>query len=156
CMVPLFIAGYATGLAWYHYQQGEGGFKLGVDLVGGTILVYEVDKDRQVQDYKPEELGAAIKRRIDPADLKNITHRPVSNTRVEIILPTGGAHQQQIEEDLWRKFLDKVREKWPELKDAPIDVGRGRVPELPLLIDQELKKDTWKAFLAKVEEKWPK
>ena len=64
---------------------------------GGTILVYEVDA---VQDdragpaelQRPEDLAASLKRRIDPADLYNVTIRPVPGDppRVEIILPTGG------------------------------------------------------------------
>ena len=32
-----------SGWLWAH---GEGGFRLGVDLAGGTILVYEVDQER--------------------------------------------------------------------------------------------------------------
>ena len=38
-----------------------------------------------------QQLAAQIKRRIDPADLKNVTVRPLGDSRVEIILPTGGA-----------------------------------------------------------------
>src|SRR5207245_6225547 len=37
------------------------------------------------------KLASQIKRRIDPADLKNVTVRPLGDSRVEIILPTGGA-----------------------------------------------------------------
>ena len=68
---------------------------LGVDLVGGTILVYEVDDTKPRDNTKAEDLAAALKRRIDPADLYNITIRPVPTNppRVEIILPTGGSHQ---------------------------------------------------------------
>ena len=104
CVVPLFLAGVAVAVAGYRYERGEGGFKLGVDLVGGTILVYEIDQEKEMQKsqelrdkYKPEDLAAALKRRIDPNDLKNVTIRPVSKTRVEIILPTGGAHQALID-----------------------------------------------------------
>ena len=43
----------------------------------------------------PEQLAASLKRRIDPADLYNVTIRPVPGDppRVEIILPTGGRVQ---------------------------------------------------------------
>jgi len=37
--------------------------------------------------------GVADQARIDPADLKNVTVRPLGNTRVEIIMPTGGSAQ---------------------------------------------------------------
>ena len=69
-------------------------------MSGGTILVYEIDvtkfKDGKLPaDYRPEQLISALKRRIDPADLYNITIRPLSDTRVEIILPTGGTQNTQ-------------------------------------------------------------
>jgi SecD/SecF fusion protein len=93
-------------------------YKLGIDLAGGTILVYEINLERTKQleaarqgsgegaasqqaqttseGLRSEDmlkLATQIKRRIDPADLKNVTVRPLGSTRVEIILPTGGAGQ---------------------------------------------------------------
>jgi len=92
-------------------------YKLGIDLAGGTILVYEINLERtkQLEDARKasgpaaaqaqsaaaeglstedmQKLAAQIKRRIDPADLKNVTVRPLGHTRVEIILPTGGKAQ---------------------------------------------------------------
>jgi SecD/SecF fusion protein len=137
CLVPLFVAAVAVAASTYRYERGEGGFKLGVDLVGGTILVYEVDQAKEEQKslemrnaYKPEQLAAALKRRIDPNDLKNVTIRPVSNTRVEIILPTGGAHQARIEEQAWNDLLAKVNEKWPPPEGKELDLGRGQVADL--------------------------
>src|SRR5438874_2491365 len=77
CVLPLFLGVVAVGHAWYLYQNGRGGFKLGVDLVGGTILVYEIDPTKEKpQNYKPEQLAASLKRRIDPTDLYNVTIRP--------------------------------------------------------------------------------
>jgi preprotein translocase subunit SecD len=43
CVVPILVSAWIVGRAVQKYQAGEGGFKLGVDLVGGTILVYEID-----------------------------------------------------------------------------------------------------------------
>ena len=37
------IACVIVAWAFQHYREGKGGFRLGVDLVGGTILVYQVD-----------------------------------------------------------------------------------------------------------------
>src|SRR5262245_52623439 len=88
CVIPVLLA--LVYLA-PKFRLGKAGFKLGTDLVGGTILVYEVDETKKLAEYKKEELAARIKRRIDPTDLKNITVRPIGDTRVEIILPTGGA-----------------------------------------------------------------
>src|SRR4051812_30776036 len=90
CVVPVLLSAAVVAVAFNKYEKGEGGFKLGVDLVGGTILVYEVDESKKLPDnYKPEELAASLKRRIDPTDLYNVTIRPVGDKRVEIILPTS-------------------------------------------------------------------
>ena len=138
CLVPLVVAAIIVGDAAGRYATSGGGFKLGVDLVGGTILVYEVDPDKMDQkkkdEFKPDQLAARLKSRIDPTDLYNVTIRPVNtgrieNTRVEIILPTGGEHQAEIEQREWQSLLDKVKENpaWAEkLKDAQLEtIPRG-------------------------------
>jgi SecD/SecF fusion protein len=113
-VVPV-VLGIAV-CAWASYY---GKFRLGVDLAGGTILVYEVDKSKGEQDAKPEDLAAALKRRIDPADLLNVTIRPVAGEtpRVEIILPTGGQGEQAAEQQAWHKLLEEVAAKWPPPED---------------------------------------
>ncbi len=105
CLLPCLLAGY--------YASRLDKYRLGIDLAGGTILVYEINIERtkQLMDARKGtgqaaassssgaglssedmiKLAAQIKRRIDPADLKNVTVRPLGDTRVEIILPTGGA-----------------------------------------------------------------
>jgi SecD/SecF fusion protein len=110
CLIPCLLAGlFAVRLDRY---------KLGIDLAGGTILVYEINLDRTKQRQEAlgitptsaaprkssasgtsegltpgemNDLAAQIKRRIDPTDIKNVTVRPLGGTRVEIILPVGGA-----------------------------------------------------------------
>src|SRR5437868_3032735 len=37
CLLPVVLAALVVGRAYYQYQREGGGFKLGVDLVGGTI-----------------------------------------------------------------------------------------------------------------------
>ncbi|HYH65403.1 MAG TPA: protein translocase subunit SecD, partial [Urbifossiella sp.] len=111
-LAPTAIAGAYVALGFAREARGEVGFRRGIDLAGGTILVYEINLERTKQRKEaagdpqaarragPAEglssdemaqLAAQIKRRIDPADLKNVTVRPLGNSRVEIILPTGGA-----------------------------------------------------------------
>ena len=98
CLLPVLAAAVVVGVAWSNYERNSSSglnFKLGVDLAGGTILVYEVDVDKFTDEqaknkFDAKELVAALKRRIDPGDLKNVTIRPVGKYRVEIILPTGG------------------------------------------------------------------
>ncbi len=118
CLVPLILSALVVGLAFRSYLQGKGGFKLGVDLVGGTILVYEVDQDKLPggklpADWNPQELARRLKSRIDPADLYNITVRVANNTRFEIILPTGGQYQVAAQQQQWDKVLKEIEEKFP-------------------------------------------
>lgn len=112
CALPCLLAAY---FAFF------GKYKLGIDLAGGTILVYEINLERSQERQKTQEasgdrgqpgargassgaglsteemqrLAAAIKRRIDPADLKNVTVRPLGDNRIEIILPTSGGTQEK-------------------------------------------------------------
>ena len=108
CLIPCLAA------SLFAFQPDK--YKLGIDLAGGTILVYEINLERtkQLNDARKKADGPAtgeqasteglssedmlklatqIKRRIDPADLKNVTVRPLGSTRVEIIMPTGGSSQ---------------------------------------------------------------
>src|SRR5262249_7759366 len=89
CTIPVLLAAAVVAMATYNYVQGSPGvnYKLGVDLVGGTILVYEVDltkfEDGKLPpNYRPEELVRRLKNRIDPSDLYNVTIRPLGQTRV--------------------------------------------------------------------------
>jgi SecD/SecF fusion protein len=59
---------------------------------GGTILVYEVDVDKFPDGKTPasfnaDDLGQAIKRRLDPTADNNISVTPVDDQRVEIVIP---------------------------------------------------------------------
>lgn len=102
CLVPCLLA------ALYAFRFDR--YKLGIDLAGGTILVYEINLERTklrkemigeqaassgesgggLSREEVNQLAAQIKRRIDPTDIKNITVRPIGTTRIEIILPVGG------------------------------------------------------------------
>src|SRR5215210_6269156 len=97
CLIPTLLSVFIVAWAVNKYVHGQGGFRLGVDLAGGTILVYEVDETKLPEKFEAQDLAVALKRRIDPADLYNITIRPVPGTppRVEIILPTGGRYQSE-------------------------------------------------------------
>lgn len=110
CLVPCILAGIFVGMAASKESAGGTGFRRGIDLAGGTILVYEVNLDKTLArkgiDAKAnpdaasatglssddiKKLAESLKRRIDPADLRNVVVRPVGTTRVEIILPQSGS-----------------------------------------------------------------
>ena len=144
CLLPIVLAALVVGRAYHQYQRDGSGFKLGVDLVGGTILVYEVDESKSLQQgdrsTTKDELAAALKRRIDPADLYNITIRPVGaeGKRVEIILPTGGLHQARIEEAAWQQLLGKVKTNWPNADTSKLDnIPPGKIDQLVNLLHSE-------------------
>ena len=159
CLVPNLLAGWAVWHATTQYLAGEGGFKLGVDLVGGTILVYEIDATKMKLDSAsgaksgdPKELAAYLKKRIDPNDLYNIVVRMVGDTRVEIILPTGGKYRTEKARKAWDEVLTKVKEKWGgQVKDPNVfDVGQGKVNDLAERIQKAIQRQLWPALLKNV------
>jgi SecD/SecF fusion protein len=159
CLVPIVASAIIVSRSTAQYNAGEGGFKLGVDLVGGTILVYEIDPDKLPKDqkYNPQEMAAALKRRIDPNDLYNVTIRPVGDTRVEIILPTGGAHQANLAEASWNEVLDKVNERFKtELGGERVKVDRGQPGALKKKVHDEIEARQWAKLIAALSDQYPK
>ena len=70
--------------------------KLGIDLSGGTILVYEVETANLPPGFNMDELVSALKKRADPEGVKEIPIRKIGGTRIEIILPQ--ASNEEVEE----------------------------------------------------------
>ncbi len=163
CLVPCAFAFWAVTSATYKYYQGEaGGFKFGVDLVGGTILVYEIDF-RKTQDAgstfgkDPARdiniLAESLKRRIDPNDLYNITIRPAGGEgRIEIILPTGGTHRVKKAEENWEALLRKLEKKYS--LPRPLEVGRGKTLELADQIQAIQAESLWRKELFDTQPAW--
>ncbi len=67
---------------------------LGVDLRGGTILVYEIDSEKlgkveaeSGQRIKSEDLIEPLTRRINPSGTQEIVLRPYGDAQIEIIVP---------------------------------------------------------------------
>src|ERR1700730_15027275 len=121
CVLPCVLAAWVTVHATVGDYKGDpGGFKLGVDLVGGTILVYEIDLRKNQDAEKTFDplrdinvLAESLKRRIDPNDLYNITIRPAGGEgRIEIILPTGGTHRTKKAEENWNKLLADLEDEY--------------------------------------------
>lgn len=146
CLVPFLLSLAVIGLALSHYVTGEPGltFRMGVDLSGGTTLVYELDQARSQGaagrnddlNSRLEELTTALKRRIDPADLYNITVRPIPGDppRIEIVLPFGGRNQEQARTRRWDQLVAEVAQLIPpesarELAAISLD-ETGRLEQL--------------------------
>jgi SecD/SecF fusion protein len=81
----------------YVYPPSEK-LKQGIDLAGGTSLVYEIDSS----DLAPAERRGLAERmipillkRIDPTHVANIVMRPQGDTRIEIQLPVASLDTQK-------------------------------------------------------------
>ena len=160
CLLPCAKAAWVSADAIIKYQEGaSGGFKFGVDLVGGTILVYEIDlRKNQDADNKFDAardinvLAESLKRRIDPNDLYNIVIRPAGGEgRVEIILPTGGTYRTERAEKAWNDLLVDMKKKWHV---ENLEVGRGKALELADRIQHDLSESKWEQTLFSTSEAW--
>ncbi len=70
--------------------------KLGIDLSGGTILVYQAKDDASGKEVNMDDLISALKRRVNPEGVLDIPIRKVGSNRVEIILPE--ANPEEVDE----------------------------------------------------------
>jgi SecD/SecF fusion protein len=70
-----------------------GKFKFGPDIRGGTILVYELDReslrttDGQERPFSAEDLVGPLNERLNPSGTKDIVIRPYGDDQIEIIVP---------------------------------------------------------------------
>ncbi len=80
----------------------QGAVKIGIDLAGGTNLVYQVDVKAALQEGKKVDIATldkmveAIKRRINPSGAEEVTVRRVGTDRIEVIIP--GADQDMVKQ----------------------------------------------------------
>lgn len=64
--------------------------KLGIDLSGGVILVYEVDHSKRPETLSKQEMDkliGAVMNRVNPGGVKEVTIRPYGVDQVEVIIP---------------------------------------------------------------------
>jgi SecD/SecF fusion protein len=76
--------------------------KLGIDLSGGTILVYQIDTAKTSSAFGQAQMAqmvAALSKRINPAGTLDITIRPMGGDRIEIILPAADPQEVQSVQD---------------------------------------------------------
>ncbi|HQR41863.1 MAG TPA: protein translocase subunit SecD, partial [Gemmatales bacterium] len=100
--VPVILSAWVSVVAYRNTLDPTADGKritLGVDLAGGSILVYEVDPvfwEKQSLDFRKQfsadQLASRIKTRVDPNNLMETTIRPIAGDsdrppRVEIVLP---------------------------------------------------------------------
>jgi len=83
--------------AWTLYPPNKT-LKPGIDLAGGTSLIYEIDthglKEADKKDLS-QKLITVLRRRIDPANIQNLLWRPQGSTRFEIQMPLASIEARQ-------------------------------------------------------------
>ncbi|PKL48173.1 MAG: hypothetical protein CVV39_04785 [Planctomycetes bacterium HGW-Planctomycetes-1] len=75
------------------YPPGET-LKPGIDLAGGTSLIYDIDTtglNENETDHLSQKLVPILMKRIDPGNIQNIVMRPQGDTRIEIQVPLSSA-----------------------------------------------------------------
>ncbi|QEH36230.1 bifunctional preprotein translocase subunit SecD/SecF [Aquisphaera giovannonii] len=91
-----FVIIGAVALGFLAMMPPDKKLKLGIDLSGGTILVYEVAQENIGPNFNMDDLIAALKQRIDPQGVMETPIRKIGSNRVEIILPQAG--DEEVEE----------------------------------------------------------
>jgi SecD/SecF fusion protein len=79
------------------------GLKPGIDLSGGTILVYQIKPDEDGKTANVADVITSLKRRLNPDGVRDITIRQSGSDRVEIVLPDATAEEV---EDAKRKITN--------------------------------------------------
>ncbi len=90
CLFALFLS--AAPLVW-HAAMGtppEKVIRKGIDLAGGTNMVFQVDRnqtEKEVTDEAMDQMVAAVSRRINVSGTEEVTVRQVGSDRIEVIVP---------------------------------------------------------------------
>jgi len=82
---------------WFVYPPGKA-LKPGLDLAGGTSLIYEIDTTGLEPSQQRElslKMITILRKRIDPANMQNLVWRPQGNTRFEIQMPLSNAETRR-------------------------------------------------------------
>ncbi len=87
--------------------------KPGIDLAGGTSLIYAINTEGLGSDAErdlAQRMITILRRRIDPANIQNLVWRPLGNTRFEIQMPLASKETQQ-KRDAYLGALDRLLDK---------------------------------------------
>ena len=89
CLLALSISVTPVALNLYDEIPLDEMLKLGIDLAGGTNLVYEVQKleGKEINDLVMDNMVGAVIVRINPSGQEEITVRQVGADRIEVIVP---------------------------------------------------------------------
>ncbi len=81
--------------------------KPGIDLAGGTSLLYQIDTSDLSSEEKrtaAQDMIRTLQERIDPGNQRNLIWRPHGNDRIEIQMPLASKETQQLRERYQEKL----------------------------------------------------
>ena len=87
--------------------------KPGIDLAGGTSLIFAIDAEglsAEEQEDLAQRMITVLRRRIDPANIQNLVWRPQGNTRFEIQMPLASEETRVMREQYERALSDLLAE----------------------------------------------
>ncbi|MBV8781706.1 MAG: hypothetical protein JO353_09945, partial [Phycisphaerae bacterium] len=103
--------------------------KPGIDMVGGTSLLYEIKPPEGGWNSSTplsEAVMEALKRRVDPDGVRNLIWRPQGNTRLEIQMPrtaaSAASHEKQDAYAAAQRALDATNIRPAEVQTAVEDL----------------------------------
>jgi SecD/SecF fusion protein len=99
-----------VGLAAWNVYPPKEKLKLGLDLAGGTSLIYEIDTQgltREERKGLAQRMIPILLRRIDPTNVANIVMRPQGDSRIEIQLPVSNADTRKKRQS-YEKALEEL------------------------------------------------
>jgi SecD/SecF fusion protein len=98
--------------AWTLYPPSKT-LKPGIDLAGGTSLIYEIDT-HGLEEAEKKDLAqrmiTVLRRRIDPANIQNLVWRPQGSTRFEIQMPLASA-EARVKRQNYERTLGELLDK---------------------------------------------
>jgi len=98
--------------AWTLYPPDKT-LKPGIDLAGGTSLIYEIDTQGLEGPEKKDlaqKMITVLRRRIDPANIQNLVWRPQGGTRFEIQMPLASEETREKRENFEKARSDLLAE----------------------------------------------
>ncbi len=119
--------------------------KLGIDLRGGVILVYEVDQEKKSDaSVDMDKLVAAVIRRVNPGGQKEVTVRTFGAEQVEIIVPEADeAELRRLKDILQRVGTLEFRIVANERDHGALFKLADSNPDARNVVDQEGNRLAW-------------
>ncbi len=122
--------------------------RLGIDLRGGVILIYEVDQEKKGDEpVEMDKLVAAVSRRVNPGGQREVTVRTFGAEQIEIIVPEADEAELRRLKDILQRIgtLEfRIVANNQDTRHQPL-LARAREagPDARIITDQEGNRLGW-------------